>query len=112
MTGWENKWSDPKAYRGADSKGTMHFPGYGLDAAKYLIENRHVNCIGIDTLSLDRGMSNTYDVHHYVLSKGAFMIENLCNLDKVPHRNVTLFCGPLRIKGGTGSPARIIAVRN
>jgi kynurenine formamidase len=109
-TGWADRWSTPALYRNADAKGVMHFPGVGLEAADYLINTRHVAGLGIDTLSMDYGASSDFPVHKLALSKGLFLIENLDNLSLLPSRNAQLFLGPLRIKGGTGSPARVMAV--
>jgi kynurenine formamidase len=109
-TGWSDKWTDVKAYRNADDKGVMHFPGFSDEAADYLVSTREVAALGIDTLSIDYGASHDYPVHSHALAKGIFMIENLDNLSQLPARNATLYCGPLKIKGGTGSPARIICV--
>ncbi len=110
LTGWSDRWSDPAAYRNPDSAGVMHFPGFTTEAADYLANKRQVNYLGIDTLSLDPGNSKEYGVHHLTLKKGMHLIENLDALDKLPARGATLVCAPLRIKGGTGSPARVFAI--
>jgi kynurenine formamidase len=110
LTGWADRWSTPTLYRNADARGVMHFPGVSQEAAEYLINTRHAGGLGIDTLSLDYGASSDFPVHKLALGKGAFLIENLDNLSKLPSRNVLLYLGPLRIKGGTGSPARVMAV--
>lgn len=110
FTGWADKWADTKAYRNADDKGVMHFPGFSDEAADYLVNTSQVATLGIDTLSIDCGASHDYPVHSHALAKGIFMIENLDNLSQLPARNATLYCGPLKIKGGSGSPARIIAI--
>jgi kynurenine formamidase len=88
----------------------MHFPAFGKDAANYLIKERQVEYLGIDTLSLDPGNSKDYSVHTLTLAKGLHLIENLDALDKLPARGAILFCGPLRIKNGTGSPAHVVAL--
>ena len=56
-TGWGSRWNSVKDYRNADDKGIMHFPGYSLDAAKFLVEARTALGLGIDTLSIDYGPS-------------------------------------------------------
>lgn len=110
LTGWEDRWGNPSAYRNADSKDQVHWPGFSKESAEFLINERHVKCLGIDTLSLDPGNSKTYPVHTLTLSRGLFLIENLCNLDQLPAHGAVIFCGPLRLKDGTGSPARILAI--
>jgi kynurenine formamidase len=110
LTGWSERWSNPTSYRNVDAKGVMHFPGFGGASADFLVNQRHVAALGIDTLSTDAGSSDVYPVHKLVLASGTYMIENLDRLADLPARNALLFCGPLRIKDGTGSPARILAV--
>lgn len=110
LTGWEDRWSDQSGYRNADSKGTMHFPGFSAEAATFLATQRKVTALGIDTLSLDCGKSLTHDVHKIALGHGLYLIENLTNLDKLPSTNFILICCPLKIQNGTGSPSRVIAV--
>jgi len=109
-TGWAGRWSDAPSYRNADARGTMHFPGFSAEACEYLVNIRAVNALGIDTLSLDPGNSTTYPVHRTALGKGIYLVENLDNLSRLPARGSTVFFGPLRIKGGTGSPARVMAL--
>jgi kynurenine formamidase len=110
LTGWSARWDQPVSYRNTDKNGTMHFPGFSFEAAEYLAKQKHASCLGIDTLSLDPGISTDFQVHNHELPRGLFFIENLAALDKIPPVGATLICGPLRIKNGTGSPARILAL--
>jgi kynurenine formamidase len=110
LTGWSDRWSKPDTYRNADAKGTMHFPGFGGEAADLLVNDRHVAYLGIDTLSLDPGNSTKYPVHNKALSRGLYLIENLDSLAKLPARGAMLVCAPLRIKNGTGSQSRVFAI--
>ncbi|MBS1995959.1 MAG: cyclase family protein [Cyanobacteria bacterium SZAS LIN-2] len=109
-TGWGARWDRPDSYRNADTDGVMHFPGYSPEAARFLVEERGVVGMGIDTLSIDFGASTTYEVHRRALGQGIFLIENLANLEQLPARHSTVFLGALPIAGGTGAPARILAV--
>lgn len=110
LTGWSKRFNDAHQYRNPDSKGTMHFPGFSVEAAKYLVEHHKIRALGIDTLSADCGTSEDFLVHSYALKQDLYLIENLTNLDLLPARGALLFCGPLKIEGGTGSPARVMAV--
>jgi len=110
LTGWSQHWDSEKEYRNPDSTQQMHFPGYSADAAKYLIEERNAVAIGIDTLSIDPGDSKTFPVHKIAGDHNVYIIENLNNLDHLPARGVLLFCGPLALEGGSGCPARVLAV--
>ena len=109
-TGWDKRYADADKYRNPDDSKQMHFPGFSSAAAKYLVEDRRVAALGIDTLSVDPGKSEVFPVHKLVLSHDLFLLENLCNLDLLPSRGILLFCGALPIEGGSGSPARVLAI--
>ena len=110
LTGWDERYADSDKYRNADSGGTLHFPGYSEDAIKYLVENRKVVALGIDTLSIDYGPSKDFAGHKISHAAGLYHIENMTNLDKLPPRGAVIFVAPLAIEGGSGSPARVLAV--
>ena len=110
LTGWDKHYFVNGKYRNADSKGVMHFPGFSLEAAQYLIEHHDIRALGIDTLSIDYGPSEDFAVHKYILGKGLFMVENLTNLDQLPVTGAVGIFAPLKIEGGTGSPARVLAL--
>lgn len=109
-TGWDSRWNSVRSYRNADAKGTMHFPGYSLTAARLLVEQRHVYALGIDTLSIDYGPSTAYPVHQYTLGHGLYHLENVANLEQVPARGATVVSAPMKLEGGSGSPVRIFAL--
>jgi kynurenine formamidase len=108
-TGWGARWPDPDRYRNADAKGVMHFPGVSVAAARYLLD-RGVRGLGIDTLSVDPGPSETFDEHRTFLPAGGFHIENLANLDALPETGATVIVAPLPLAGGSGAPARVLAL--
>jgi kynurenine formamidase len=109
-TGWESRWSSSKDYRGADSKGVLHFPGYSEEAARFLLQGRNIIGLGIDTLSIDYGPSKDYPVHKYTLSHSVYQLENVANLGGVPESGATLVVAPMKLEGGSGSPVRILAL--
>jgi kynurenine formamidase len=111
LTGWAGKWGPTGDYRNADDKGVMHFPGFDKDSAEYLVNTRHASCLGIDTLSIDAGTSNVYAAHKIALGSGIYMIENLNDLHLLPARGAWLITAPLKLQGGTGSPARVFALK-
>jgi kynurenine formamidase/mono/diheme cytochrome c family protein len=110
LTGWEDKFADAAAYRNPDSSGTMHFPGYSVGAVDYLLKRRKIVALGIDTLSIDYGPSKEFEAHKRSLGAGLYHLENLANLDKLPARGAVIFVGALPIEGGSGSPARVLAI--
>ena len=88
----------------------QHYPGFHVEAAKMLMEETGATSIGVDTLSLDHGLSADFATHYAWLPSGRFGIENLVNLDKVPAAGATLVVGAPKHRGGTGGPARIFAM--
>jgi kynurenine formamidase len=109
-TGWDSRWNSAKDYRNADARGVMHFPGYSLEAAKFLVEGRRVLGLGIDTLSIDYGPSKDFPVHHYTLSHSLYHLENVANLEHVPASGSTIVVAPMKLENGSGSPVRIFAL--
>ena len=108
-TGWHARFARPKDYVNADDKAVMHFPGYGADAARLLVE-RGVVGIGIDTLSLDHGPSQDFATHKIMLAAGKYQIENLANLDALPARGATVIVGVLPVRDGSQAQARVLAL--
>jgi kynurenine formamidase len=107
-TGWEDLYDQPQRY-GAGPDG-LHFPGFGVEAASYLVQ-RGVVGIGIDTLGIDAGADLDFPVHrHVTLPKQVWHIENLTNLKSLPATGALVFIGVLPLVDGSGSPARILAL--
>ncbi len=112
-TGWAKYWPDRKRYLGTDVAGdttNLHFPGISREAAEMLARERKIDGIGIDTASIDYGASQDFIAHQVFNGAGIYGLENVANLDQVPSRGATLVALPMKIKGGTGGPARIIAI--
>lgn len=111
-TGWEKRWGDKLAYLGTDKAGdtaNLHFPGISKEAA-LLLGTRQVDAIGLDTPSLDHGPSKDFAAHRAFAAANVYGLENVANLDRLPATGVTLIALPMKIKGGTGGPTRIIAI--
>jgi kynurenine formamidase len=108
-TGWHARFARSSEYVNADDKAVMHFPGYGADAARLLVE-RGVVGIGIDTLSLDHGPSQDFATHKVMLAAGKYQIENLANLDALPARGATVVVGVLPVRDGSQAQARVLAL--
>lgn len=109
-TGWSTRWNNFEDYKNNDKSGTMHFPGYSHEAARFLVEKRHIRGIGIDTLSGDCGASSDFKVHHIINGAGKFILENVANLDKLPPKGAILILAPIKIEGGSGGQCRIWAI--
>jgi kynurenine formamidase len=108
-TGWQEKWSDHSAFFNQDAAGNMHFPGFGSVATQFLIEQRQVAGVGIDTHGVDSGQDNNFSTNRLVLTQPRIVLENLANLDQLPPTGTTLVIGILRLRGGSGSPAAVMA---
>jgi kynurenine formamidase len=108
-TGWASRWPDARKYRNQDAQGKMHFPGFSVGAAKFLV-SRKVSGIGCDTLSVDYGASEDFAVHHLVLGAGLYQLENLSDLSEVPEAGAFLMVAPIKLEGGSGGAARVFAV--
>jgi kynurenine formamidase len=108
-TGWASRWPDVARYRNQDANGTMHFPGFSVDSAKYLLQ-RKISGLGCDTLSIDPGNSPDFPVHHVVLGADAFQLENLADLKDLPEVGAFLIAAPIKLEGGSGGPVRVFAL--
>jgi kynurenine formamidase len=109
-TGWNRFWDSNARYRNQDVMGKMHFPGFSAEAARWLIKERDIRGIGIDTLSIDYGPSKDFIVHHVINGAGRYGLENVAAVEKLPSRNFFLIVAPIKITNGTGGPTRIFAV--
>ncbi len=108
-SGWESRVNDPEAYRNLGPDGLFHFPGFGIDAVEWLLGNRDITCIGVDTLSLDNGPSQTFAVHTTLLGADRYGLENLANLSTIPSRGPEAVVGLVPWEEGSGGPCRVIA---
>jgi len=106
-SGWGGKTATDE-FRNFDGT-AQHYPGFHPEACQMLLETG-ASSIAVDTLSLDHGMSQDFASHYLWLPEGRFGIENIANLDQLPASGATIFIGAPKHKGGTGGPARIIAI--
>ena len=114
-TGFARLWESRKEYlgtelRGAEGVRALHFPGLHHDAAVWLVHERRVKAVGIDTASIDYGQSTKFETHVALLSNNVPAFENLADLRDLPAQGFTVIALPMKIAGGTGGPLRIIAV--
>lgn len=112
-TGWSARWPDKKRYLGDDTPGRtsdLHFPSYGAESAKLLVEERHVGALGVDTASIDHGPSTEFLVHRIAAAAEVPGLENITNLEKLPPTGAWVIALPMKIAGGSGGPLRIVAL--
>jgi len=114
-TGSSRLWSDRTKYMGTDERGEqavkkLIFPGIHPDAARFLVTERKIKAVGLDTPSLDYGGSTKFETHQILFEKNIPGFENVTNLDKLPTKGATIIALPMKIKGGSGGPLRIVAL--
>lgn len=112
-SGWGRYWPDKERYLGSDTPSdpkTLHFPGFSRAAAEFLVQERAIDGVGIDTPSIDHGPSRDFIAHQILNGANRYALENVANLDELPPKGATLIALPMKIKGGTGGPVRVIAV--
>ncbi len=115
-TGYGHYYPDAKKYLGTDERGPdavkkLHFPGLSPEAANWLINNRNIKAVGLDTASIDYGQSTGFATHVALMTQNVPAFENVANLEKLPAKGFQVIALPMKIKGGSGGPLRIIAIR-
>ena len=111
-TGWGRYWSDKTRYLGSsktEDYTTFHFPGYSAASVRFLLSERGIRGIGIDTASIDAGHSTDFPVHRIVGEANVYGLENVAALDQLPPRGAHVTALPIKIRGGSGGPVRIMA---
>ncbi len=114
-TGFGRFWPDRTKYMGTVERGDtavakLHFPGLHPDAAKWLLANRSIKAIGLDTPSIDYGQSQYFESHVTLFRENVPAFENVANLDQLPPKGFVVVALPMKIKGGSGGPLRMIAL--
>ena len=113
-TGFGQYYPDPLRYFGTDKKGDsaiaqLHFPGIDPQLAEWLVKNRKIKAVGIDTPSIDYGQSSDFRTHRILLAENIPAFENVAHMDQLPVKNSYVIALPMQIKNGSGAPLRIIA---
>lgn len=115
-TGIDGKYyPDKKKVLGTDKRGEaalpeLSFPGFSVQAVEYLLKNRDIRGIAIDTPSIDYGRSKDFKVHQVLCAADKLALENIANLDQLPTVGAMLYVIPMLIRDGTGAPARVYAI--
>ena len=112
-SGWSRRWPDKKRYLGTDKPldvANLHFPGFSEEAVEFLVRERDVAALAVDTPSIDYGQSRDFEAHQVLGAADKPAFENVANVDRLPPTGATFVALPLKIQDGSGGPARIIAV--
>ncbi|XXJ18403.1 cyclase family protein [Desulfovibrio caledoniensis] len=107
-TGWDKRWDDPKAFFNEDKDSVMHYPGIGIDATQWLIDNRALGGLGIDTHGVDPGSDESYATNTALLKGDRIHLENLAGLGQLPAKGAWIVVGGVRNLNGSGSPATVL----
>ena len=113
-TGYAKRWPDAKSYLGTDERGPgavakLHFPGLDPAAARWLVAERPIKAVGLDTASIDYGQSTLFESHCILFAKNIPAFENVAALDQLPTKGAYVVALPMKIKDGSGGPLRIVA---
>lgn len=113
-TGWHQRWPDREKYLGTAEKGPdavakLHFPGLDPQAAQWLVDNRRLAAVGLDTASIDYGQSTLFESHRILFAENIPAFENVANLAALPATGSLVVALPMKIKSGSGGPLRIVA---
>jgi kynurenine formamidase len=114
-TGFARFWPDRIRYMGTDERGPdavakLHFPGLDPDAARWLVSERSIGAIGLDTPSIDHGPSQAFLAHRVLFEANVPALENVASLELLPARGFTVVALPMKIRGGSGGPLRVVAL--
>ena len=112
-TDWSKRWPDDAALANRDAAGVFHYPGWSLAVLKLLYEQRGITASGHETTDTDPGLATTrddYSLESYVLQTNHYQIELLANLDQVPEAGAIVIVSFPKPRGGSGFPARVIAI--
>jgi kynurenine formamidase len=112
-TDWSKRWPDASKMANKDANSIAHYPGWSLPALKFLYEQRKITASGHETTDTDPGIATSkddYSLEAYILNTNHYQIELLTNLDQVPESGAIAIVSFPKPKGGSGFPARVIAI--
>ncbi|KRL02614.1 cyclase family protein [Liquorilactobacillus capillatus] len=111
-TDWGKRWPSQEKSENKDSKGQDHYPGWDLDALKFIYEQRNVTANGHETFDTDTAIKQENGLvgEYYVLSHGHYQVELLDNLDLVPATGAYIFISVPKAEKAPGFPVRAFAI--
>lgn len=99
--------------RGEEALADLSFPGIHPETAQWLVDQRNVKAVGLDTPSLDYGQSEQFETHQILFEENIPGFENVANLNQLPPTGAYVVALPMKIRDGSGAPLRIVAhIRN
>ena len=115
LPGFERYCPDDEKHLGTAERGEaavpkLHSPGLSEAGAQWLVRERRIKAVGIDTASIDYGQSTDFLPHRVLGGSNTPIFENVDRLSRMPSRGFSVVALPMKIEGGTGGPVRIMAV--
>jgi len=113
-TGQSKYWDDENKYYGRAQDALqndtgIHFPGFSPEAAQWLVNDRNIVGVGVDTPSLDSGKEGQFPTHQILLGAGKWGVEHVANMDKLPENGYIIHNMVFKLHDGSGAPTRIYA---
>jgi len=113
-SGWDARASDAKAFLNVGADGRPHYPGFGLESAQFLSQERDVLGVGTEAIGTDAalgaGAQPPFPNHFTMHGAGKFGLTQLANVGSLPPTGAIVIATPLKVEGGSGSPVRVIAL--
>ena len=114
-TGYGRYWPNAAQYmgtaeRGPDAVAMLRFPGLHPDLATFLVDERSIKAVGIDTPSIDYGQSTGFETHRILFEANIPAFENVANMDQLPASGAHVIALPMKIAGGSGGPLRMVGI--
>lgn len=113
-TDWSKRWPDVAAFNNKDADGNNHAPGWGLDALKFLFEERQIKAVGHETFDTDASVdfqkNGALLGEYYVLAQDTYQVELLKNLDKLPAKGAVIVNITPKPEKASGFPVRSFAI--
>lgn len=107
-TGRSKLWPNRNAYLGIDDNGWRRFPTVSPEAARFLVEQRHVYGVGLDSPSVD--LFNSSTTHRILATHNVYILENLADLSRLPALGATAIVLPIKVCRASGAPVRVVAI--
>ena len=112
-SGWGSRWPDPRKVFNTDDptdRTTFSFPSIQTKAAEFLVTRRHVIAIGVDSPAVEEPGTSTFPIHQLLAKNDALAVEFLANVQYLPPSGALVVIGMLKLRNGTGPPARVIGL--
>jgi kynurenine formamidase len=108
-TGWARLWPDAARYANQDAQGVSHVPGFSAAALAFLVNERQIRGVGMDAFTSEQAAAGAGEAPSGLVPLGAWQIENLANLDRLPTKGAKLIVAPLRLEAAS-APARVVGI--